>query len=76
MNPRRQPVNKEKDIHATAYYAGSGLTVGAAIGAFLGLMRFEKLAFGSANGAAVGPAADAVIDAQRRHKTERSRSRK
>jgi hypothetical protein len=74
-NTGRQPADKKEYTHATAYYAGSWSTVGAAIGAIFGLMRFEKLTFGYANGAAVDLVTGAVIDAQRPHKTVRSRSR-
>ena len=50
----------------TAYYAGSGLVIGAVIGMIFGLMLFENLAQGSAIaiGAAAGLIIGAVIDSQ------------
>jgi hypothetical protein len=50
----------------TAYCAGSGLAIRAAIGMIFGLMLFENLAPGSAIGAAVGLTLGAAIDAHER----------
>jgi uncharacterized membrane protein len=65
-----QNSSKGDDTRKTAYYAGSGLAIGAAIGMIFGLLLFENLAWGCVIGAAVGLVMGAAIDAQRRHKTD------
>ena len=62
--------NKGRSSRKTAYYAGSGLAIGAAIGMVFGLMLFENLAWGCVIGAAVGLVVGAAIDAQRHHETD------
>lgn len=62
--------NKGRSSRKTAYYAGSGLAIGAAVGMIFGLMLFENLAWGCVIGAAVGLVSGAAIDAQRHHKTD------
>jgi len=69
-------VDKEKNTRATAYYAGSGLVVGVAIGAIFGLMLFENLAMGSAIGAAMGLLVGAALDEQQRRQAEQSGRKK
>ena len=64
-----QNSSKGEDSRKTAYYAGSGLAIGAAIGMIFGLMLFENLALGCVIGAAVGLVMGAAIDAQGRHET-------
>lgn len=59
-----QNSSKGENFRKTAYYAGSGLAIGAAIGMIFGLMLFENLAWGCAIGAAVGLVMGAAIDAQ------------
>jgi len=65
-----QKSSKGENSRKTVYYAGAGLTIGAAIGMIFGLMLFENLALGSAIGAAVGLVMGAAIDAQRHHETD------
>jgi len=62
----KQNSSKEKNSRKTAYYAGSGLAIGAAIGMIFGLMLFENLALGCVFGAAVGLVMGAAIDAHER----------
>lgn len=63
-------LSKGDDSRKTAYYAGPGLAIGAAIGMIFGLLLFENLALGPAIGAAVGLVMGAAIDAQERRETE------
>ena len=65
-----QSSSKGGKFRKTAYYAGSGLAIGAAIGMIFGLMLFENLAWGCVIGAGVGLVIGAVIDAQARHETD------
>jgi len=60
----KQNPSKGENSRKTAYYAGSGLAIGAAIGMIFGLMLFENLAWGCVIGAGVGLVIGAVIDAQ------------
>ncbi|MCK4356167.1 glycine zipper family protein [Candidatus Bipolaricaulota bacterium] len=62
--------NKGRSSRKTAYYAGSGLAIGAAIGVVFGLMLFENLAWGCVIGAAVGLVIGAAIDAQTRRRAD------
>jgi uncharacterized membrane protein len=62
--------SKGDDTRKTAYYAGSGLAIGAGIGMIFGLLLFENLAWGCVIGAAVGLVIGAVIDAQGRRETD------
>ena len=55
--------SKVDDTRKTAYYAGSGLVIGVAIGMIFGLMLFENLAWGCGIGAAAGLLIGAAIDA-------------
>jgi uncharacterized membrane protein len=59
-----QNSSKGQNSRKTAYYAGAGLAIGAAIGMIFGLMLFENLVLGSAIGAGVGLVIGAAIDAQ------------
>ena len=60
-----QKSSKGEDSHKTAYYAGAGLAIGAAIGMIFGLLLFENLAWGCVIGCAVGLIMGAAIDALR-----------
>lgn len=62
--------NKGRSSRKTAYYAGSGLAIGAAIGMIFGLMLFENMAWGCVIGAAIGLVIGAVIDAQGHHEAD------
>jgi hypothetical protein len=61
-----QNSSKGQNSRKTAYYAGAGLAIGAAIGMIFGLMLFENLAWGCVIGAAVGLVIGAAIDAHER----------
>jgi uncharacterized membrane protein len=61
-----QNSSKGQNSRKTAYYAGAGLAIGAAIGMIFGLMLFENLALGYVIGAAVGLIMGAAIDAHER----------
>jgi uncharacterized membrane protein len=61
-----QNSSKGQNSRKTAYYAGAGLAIGAAIGMIFGLMLFENLALGCVIGAAVGLIMGAAIDAHER----------
>jgi uncharacterized membrane protein len=61
-----QNSSKGESFRKTAYYAGAGLAIGAAIGMIFGLMLFENLAWGCVIGAAVGLVMGAAIDAHER----------
>ena len=65
-----QNSSKGENSRKTAYYAGSGLAIGAAIGMIFGLMLFENLAWGCVIGAALGLVIGAAIDAQGHHETD------
>jgi uncharacterized membrane protein len=56
-------LSKGDDTRKTAYYAGSGVAIGAAIGMILGLMLFENLVWGCVIGAAGGLVVGAATDA-------------
>jgi len=58
--------SKGEASRKTAYYAGAGLAIGAAIGMIFGLMLFENQAMGIAIGAALGLVIGAAIDAHER----------
>ena len=60
----KQNSSKGENSRKTAYVAGSGLAIGAAIGMIFGLMLFENLAWGCVIGAAMGLVMGAAIDAQ------------
>ena len=62
--------NKGRSSRKTAYYAGSGLAIGAGIGMTFSLMLFENLTWGCVIGAAVGLVIGTAIDAQRCHETD------
>ena len=62
----KQNSTKKENSRKTAYYAGAGLAIGAAIGMIFGLLLFENLAFGCAIGAGVGLVMGAAIDAYER----------
>ena len=66
-----QNSSKGENSRKTAYYAGAGLAIGAAIGMIFGLLLFENLALGSTIGAAGGLVIGAAaIDAQGRRETD------
>ena len=62
----KQNSSKGENSRKTAYYAGSGLAIGAAIGMIFGLMLFDNQALGIAVGAALGLVMGAAIDAHER----------
>lgn len=66
----KQGSSRSEKSQKTAYYAGAGLAIGAAVGMIFGLLLFENLAMGSAIGAGVGLVMGAAIDAQMRDKTD------
>jgi len=61
-----QKSSKGENSRKTAYYAGGGMGVGAAIGMIFGLLLFENLAWGCVIGAGVGLVMGAAIDAHER----------
>ena len=65
----KQNSSKGEKSHKTAYYAGSGLAIGAAIGMIFGLM-LDNLPMGLIFGAAVGLVMEAAIDARSHHETD------
>lgn len=66
----KQSGSRTEKSQRTAYHAGAGLAIGAAVGMIFGLLLFENLAMGSAIGAGVGLVMGAAVDAQMRDKTD------
>ena len=66
----KQNSSEGEKFRKTAYFAGSGLAIGAAIGMIFGLLLFENLAWGCVIGAAVGLVMGAAIDAHGRRATD------
>ena len=59
---RESSPSKGRNSRKTAYYAGSGLAIGAGIGVTFGLMLFENLTWGCVIGTAVGLVVEAAIE--------------